>query len=253
MNKSIFSILAVVMVVGVAAADRKSEVTLVMVPREDGAVRLGLDIAHRYPTLLVSYQVLPNQPPSLHGWSGKEWVNISLDNFRTGHFFRTEPDSALVVEKEGTAILETLIPPADWCNAAYRITTTESRPLLHLLGQYYDFKYKDWQWFSAHYKLSMDAINPDGLNVAWYHKRFADNLKKNPVAVDDLQFWGVIRHPVILEEYPETVEELPETVEEEARPEMELPEDPEVNPLMNAAPEAIVLGAGDAEEDKEIE
>ncbi|MDF7823508.1 hypothetical protein P4B35_05745 [Pontiellaceae bacterium B12227] len=241
MKIKVFSILIILVAALAASAARKSEVTLVMVPREDSTVRLGLDLANRYPTLLISYEVKPNKPVSLHGWSGKEWVNISLDDFHAGNFFRTGPDSALLIEEEGTAVPETLIPPVGWCDAAYKITTTQTRPLLHLVGQYYDFKYKEWQWFSENYKLSMDAINPEGLNVAWYHKRFGDNLKKSPVAADDLQYWVAIRHPVVLEE-------LPEAVEEETQPEMELPGDPEVNPLTNAVPEAVVLSAGDAEE-----
>ena len=242
MKKSILSFVAVLMVVAsTVSAARKGEVTLVMVPREDSVVRVGLDIANRFPTLLVSYKVMPNKLASLHGWTGKEWVDISLDDFHVGNFFRTGPDSALVIEEDGYPVPETLIPPVGWCDSAYKITTMEARPLLHLVGQYYDFKYKDWQWFSENYKLSMDAINPEGLNVAWYHKRLNDNLKNNPVAADDLQYWVAIRHPVV-------IEEIPEIIEEEEQPEIEIPEDPDVNPLTNAVPEAVILGAGDAEE-----
>ena len=54
---------------GIAAASHASrldEVTLVMVPREDSVVRVGRDIASRYPTLLISYQV-SGGAVSLHG------------------------------------------------------------------------------------------------------------------------------------------------------------------------------------------
>lgn len=246
MKKLIFALVAGGMMVSIVSASRKDEVTLVMIPRDDSVRRVGLDIANRYPTLLVSYKIQPNGV-SLHGWNGKEWVNISLDDFQGGDFFRTGPDSALVIEEEGVPVPETLIPPAGWCDAAYRITTTEKRPLLHLVGQYYDFKHKDWQWFSENYKMSMEAINPEGLNVSWYHKRFGDNLKKGPVAADDLQYWVAIRHPEPVMAEEEAVSET-NAVESAGQPEMELPDDPGVNPLTNAAPAAVVLGAGDAEE-----
>lgn len=246
MKKTMLCLLAVLLVSGSAFSSRKGEVTLLMVPRNNSGTRVGLDIANRYPTLLISYKVMPNQSISLHGWTGKEWVNVSLDDFHGGNFFRTGPDSALVVEEEGKPVPESIIPPADWCDSAYKITTAEERPLLHLIGQYYDFKHKDWQWFSENYKMSMEAINPEGLNVAWYHKRLGDHMKKHPVAADDLQYWVAIRHPVtVLKEEP--VVEIT-TVEVAEQPEMETPEDPDVNPLTNSAPSAVIMGAGDAEE-----
>jgi hypothetical protein len=227
-----------------AFASRTDEVTLVMVPRNDDAVRVGMDIANRYPTLLISYKLLPNNSASLHGWNGKEWVNISLKDFHEGNFFRTGPDSALIVEEEGLPVPELVIPPAGWCTSAYKITTDEVRPMLHLFGQYYNFSYKDWKWFSENYRMSMEAINPENLNVAWYHKSLGENLKSGPVAADDLQYWVAIRYPVTFTE--EVVVETEVVVEEE--PAMELPEDPVVNPFENSAPEAVVLGAGDAQE-----
>lgn len=246
MKKLIFSLMVTVMVASMSMAARKGEVTLVMVPRDDLAVRVGMDIANRYPTLLVSYKIMPNGL-SLHGWTGKEWVKISAADFQDGNFFRTGPDSALVVEEEGAPLPEESLPSVEWSDAVYKVTTTEARPLLHLIGQYYDFKYKDWQWFSENYKISMEAINPEGLNVAWYHKRFGDNLKKSPVAGNDLQYWEAVRHPetIMAEEEPMVETNETEIVEQ---PEMEMPEDPDVNPLTNAAPAAVVLGAGDAEE-----
>ncbi|MEA2069193.1 MAG: hypothetical protein U9P12_08335 [Verrucomicrobiota bacterium] len=115
-------------------------------------------------------------------------------------------------------------------------------------GQYYDLKYKDWKWFSENYKLSMEAINPEGLNVAWYNKRLDDHLKHaGAMGGDDLQYWVALRHPEEPVPPGEPVEEEP-PVETEEHPEMETPEDPEVNPLTNAAPAAVVLGAGSAEE-----
>ena len=132
---------------------------------------MGKDIANRFPSLLVSYKLGANGTVSLHGWTGSEWVNISVADFQKGAFFRTGPDSSLIIEKAGAPVTGALTPPEEWCSAVYKITTTDVRPMLHLAGQYYDFKYKDWQWFAESHDLTVDAINPEGLNVAWYHKR----------------------------------------------------------------------------------
>jgi len=224
---------------------RKDEVTLVMVPRDEATVQVGMDIANRYPTLLVSYKVAGNGTVSLHGWTGTQWVNVTLADFKEGNFFKTGPDSALIVETETESVADLLVPPADWCMNVSKITTTQTRPLIHLVGQYYDFGYKDWQWFSKRYSMDMDAINPEGLNVAWYHKRLNEHLnqEKSPGTSSDLQYWESIRQAVVAESpAPDEAEPIA------ADP---LMDDEVENLLTNDVPTAVVLGAGDVPEEQQ--
>ncbi len=227
-----------------SSANRKDEVTLVMVPREDAVVQLGMDIANRYPTLLVSYLIGANETASLHGWSGTQWVNITLDDFRGGNFFRTGPDSVLIVEKDGVSVLDSMIPPPEWCMNVSRITTDEIRPLLHLVGQYYDFSFKEWSWFAKRYGLELDAINPEGLNVAWYNKRMNEHFKsEGPSGPNDLRFWESIR---------QAVPEEPVALAEEAPvdPGTNAVEEVSGNLLTNEVPSAVIMGAADASEEQ---
>ncbi|QBG47280.1 hypothetical protein EGM51_07725 [Verrucomicrobia bacterium S94] len=256
MRKTVFAGLVVLMAAASALASRKDEITLVMVPREDNVVRVGLDLANRYPTLLVSYKIRGSEA-SLHGWTGKEWVNITVDAFKAGDFFRTGPDSALIVDAKGE-LTDSLLPSESWCPAVYKITTTEMRPLLHLTGRYYDFRYKDWKWFCENYKMSMEVINPEGLNVAWYHRSFSENLKNKPVAADDLRFWQAVRHPLppVTEAAVVSADAAVETnaVDAVEQPEMETPEDAMLmNPLTNDVPEAVVLSPDEVEASSEKE
>jgi hypothetical protein len=237
MKKTIICFSAVLMLCSavVSQAARKGELTLLMVPREEETLRVGMDIANRFDTLLIGYQLGANNSVSLHGWTGSEWVNITLDNFQKGDFFKKGPDSALVVTKAGTPVPRKMIPPADWCSNASMITTTELRPLLHLTGQYYNFSYKDWNWFAKRFNMEMEAINPDQLNVAWYHRRMSENLK--PVGqqgASDLQYLATIRRPEAV------------TASEPAAEEIE-------NPLTNEAPAAVIMGVGDADEELSTE
>lgn len=234
-----------------AHASRMDEVTLVMVPREDSVVRVGMDLANRYPTLLISYQV-SGAVVSLHGWTGTEWVNVTPEAFREGAFFHTAPTDAVLVEKDGQTFPEMLVPPETWCSRVHKISTTDTRPLLHLIGRHYGFRYSDWKWFASSYKLSIEDINPEGLSVAWYNKPLKEHLTKKTTVVgtSDLEYWSIVRQPMedlgptavpVIDEVPvseEIVESsedaLSETVEGE-------------DPLTNAIPPAVVLGAGDAD------
>jgi len=221
-----------------SAQARKKERTLVVVPREKATVQLGLDIANRYPILLVSYRVAPNGVLSLHGWAGTKWVDIAPEDYRAGKFFKQAPNTALIVEKKGTPVPEKLVPPMEWCPEVFKITTTQLRPLIHLTGQYFDFSHKDWTWFAKRYSQKIEAINPEGLNTAWYHKRLDDHLKSGkPVGINDLQYWVSIRKPIV--------------VEEDA-PEADVPVADEAveDPFTNAVPPAVIMGAGDVPEEK---
>jgi hypothetical protein len=247
----------------VTFASRRDEVTLVMVPRDEASVKLGMDIANRYPSLLLSYQLAPSGGVSLHGWTGTQWVNVTVQDFQDGNFFRTGPDSAVVVEKEGVAVPESIVPPAEWAPLVYKVTTTKVRPLLHLLGKHFDFKYKDWKWFSTRYNLPMESINPNGLNMAWYHKPLKEHFASQGETggFDDLQCWVAIRHPVEKEEPEAVVEPVEESQPEPTieptesedsssadQPDTDELEKPDADPFTNAVPEAMVLGAGDADE-----
>jgi hypothetical protein len=237
-----------------AYAARMDEVTLVMVPREDSAVRVGMDIANRYPTLLISYQVGGGGAVSLHGWTGAEWVNVTPEAFTEGAFFRTAPTDAILVEKAGQPIPEMLVPSEEWCSYIHKISTIDTRPLLHLIGQHYNFKYSDWKWFASNYKVSIEDINPEGLNVAWYHKPMGEHISKKSAVVgtSDLEYWSVVRQPADAVDLMavQAADEIPASDEIEQASDMESSESLEgEDPLTNSIPSAVILGAGDADED----
>lgn len=229
--------------IALSATARKEEVTLVLVPRDESVKQVGLDLAARYPTLLIGYRILPNNAVSLHGWTGRKWVNVSLEDYAAGNFFQKGPNSALIIEKKGASVPAGLIPPESWCAEVSKITTADVRPLLHLVGQYYDFRHKDWKWFANRYSQEIDAINPEGLNMAWYHKRLGDHLKEGkPVGSDDLQYWSVIRRPAVAEQEFEPAGETPLNPDESLE-----------DPFTNAVAPAVVMGAGDVPEEEGVD
>lgn len=249
--KKFKSVLLVILVLGSLVstyASRMNEVTLVMVPRVDSAVRVGMDIANRYPTLLISYQVGGGGTVSLHGWTGTEWVNVTPEAFKEGAFFHNAPTDAILVEKDGKPIPGMLIPSDAWCFSVHKISTIDTRPLLHLIGQHYNFSYSDWKWFASNYKLSIEDINPEGLNIAWYNKPLGEHLRKKSTVVgtSDLEYWSIVRQPMGIVE-PMVVPASAETEQDsDTKPSESLEGE---DPLTNSIPSAVILGAGDADAD----
>ncbi|MBN2163465.1 MAG: hypothetical protein JXR25_01150 [Pontiellaceae bacterium] len=243
-------------------SDAAKEITLLLVPREDVPVKIGVDVGNRLPTLLLTYTVHPNGAIVLQGWNGNEWVGISGEAYQQGTFFPVAPTAAVLVEVSGKTIPDVLVPSEKWCSTVYRIGTVEPRALLHLIGRCYDFKYKDWKWFSGNYGIPMSSINPDGLNVAWYQKQFKDNLGNNGEAgMSDFRYLVTLRAPAPPEDVPEPVVldpvddliptgELPSSLQDEAGPSDEQNIDAAVeNPFTNAVPEAVIIGEAAADEE----
>lgn len=261
-GKKLLWMFLVVLAMGVlssARASRKSEITLILVPRTEAMVQLGKEISDRYPSLLITYALDASgeKVTALYGWAGSQWVVIKPESFAEGKFFHNPPDSALIIEPEDQPAPEALIPPAAWCPAVAKITTTQLRPLLHLVGQYFDFDYKEWKWFAERYHMEIDAINPEHLNIKWYDQPLAAHLDRKavPDASQDLQYWQMVREVVPPEPAtsPEEEEkkEAPTGNEKAAEPPAEAVD----NPLTNAVTPAVILGAPDApaeEADEEV-
>jgi hypothetical protein len=75
----------------------------------------------------------------------------------------------------------------------------------------------------------MDAVNPEGLNVAWYHRPMSEHFKSRPKkGSTDLQYWVSVRRPAPPAEPAAAAEAVP--VAEEAAGEPD-------NPLTNDVPE----------------
>tara|TARA_E500000178_G_scaffold356637_1_gene436401 strand:+ start:5145 stop:5921 length:777 start_codon:yes stop_codon:yes gene_type:complete len=188
---------------------------LIMVPQDEELVKVGLDLAVRHPSLLVSYRLGAQQTASLKGWTGTEWVYVSVANFLAGDFFREGPDEAIIVESN-LPFPEALIPDASWCERVAKITTDDVRSVVHLAGRALHFEYRDWKWFSERYRLPMAKLNPSQSGIRWYNRRLGDvigsQMSRN---YEDDENWVVLRAPepaVALEE--EVVE--PVVVEDEA-------------------------------------
>ena len=208
---------------------------MLVVPREPLAVQVAQDISRRYPVLLVCYQVTPAEPV-LHAWNGKSWVPVTTADYVNGTFFTHRPRHAVIVEPEGSPAPEILIPDGTWCESGNRLTSTNTRVMIHLLGRYFDFPYRYWVQFSKRYNYTLEETNPALINVPWVHYRgdkIVPAFKKRDSDLDmDKWFFLDITppepiEPVVIEAEPEALPpaEIPaeELIEEPAEEPVELP------------------------------
>lgn len=188
----------------------RKNITLLAVPRDPQVLQIAQDIARRYPTLLVCYQQNAENL-AIHAWNGEKWVGVAKDDYTHGTFFTHRPKHAVIIEPEGVSAPEAIIPDGSWCSSGNRITSTDPRVVLHLLGRYFDFPYRYWVQFARRYEYTVEEINPALLNIYWFHWQ-ADEIfpKRNARNFEaDMEHWFFIDidqpepvEPVDLEKEP---------------------------------------------------
>ncbi|MCF7848954.1 MAG: hypothetical protein K9M45_08905 [Kiritimatiellales bacterium] len=258
MNKKSLSQITVVFmlvcIMVVPALAKEQDVSLLVIPRDDTCIRLALDIANNYPVMVLAYNTAGGATV-LHGWDGTKWVGVTLEAYAQGAFFTSVgPDKVLLVEAVGAPLPENLVPPSSWCPSSAKIVTTVPRTLLLLLGRYYDFPYSHWKWFAKRYGYQLEEINPQGLNIRWYHRRLDENLaRRQALYSNDMQYWTPLTEAVAPVVEVPMLEEIPEPkLEPKPKPEPEPEPLPEPETLSADVPPAVVLGPGEADEEDKI-
>ena len=226
---------AVVIITAFSPAARalwQSDITMLVVPREVLPLQIAQDISRRYPVLLVSYQTARGEL-KLHAWNGDNWVGVPVEDYANGTFFANRPKHAIVVEYDRFRAPAALTPNSTWCESASRLTSTEPRAILHLLGLYFDFPFRDWDQFAERYGYSLEEINPTLSNVHWWNLSGDELAVKRAkrdfvIDLDKWQYLATLPPPPI----------VPVTIQNELRtiPEVEVPATEPVKNITVSAP-----------------
>lgn len=206
----------------------RKNITMLIVPREPLPVQIAQDISLRYPVLLVCYQKTGSKL-LIHAWNGKSWVGVSAEDYVNGTFFANRPQHAILIEKKDAPAPDVLIPNGVWCQKGNRITTTDPRILIHLLGRHFNFPYRYWMQFSKRYNYSLEKLNPELFNINWWQYRGekTDPEFARKLTEFDLKRWHDLNIPV-----PEPIK--PVHLEKEPVP-LPKAETPAENPLPKKA------------------
>ena len=205
-----------------AQAFWNDDITMLVVPREVIPLQIAQDISRRYPVMLVSYQ-LTRGDLKLHAWNGDSWVFVPVEDYTNGTFFANRPKHAIIVESEQLPAPDVLVPNSTWCESANRLTSTDPRVMLHLLGLYFDSPFRHWDQLAKRYGYSIEQINPTLKNVHWWNLRgdvLVEKRARRNFSVDLDQWYYLetipapVVEPVVMEEEtPVTESAAPEKTE----------------------------------------
>lgn len=248
----------------------KSKITMLVMPEDKIPLQIAQDISRRYPVLLVSYRLVYGEL-KLYAWNDETWVSVPVEDYANGTFFANRPSHAIVVEHERFHAPAILTPNSTWCESASRLSSTDPRVLLHLLGLHFDFPFRYWNQLAERYGYALEEINPTLENVHWWNIR-GDELVEKRAKRDfalDMDKWHYLEplpppavEPVLIEKEP-VISEVEKPAAEPAagavnitvkapEPKVEKapaakpvikPEAPAVKPLPSLKPEPVIKPA----------
>lgn len=193
MLKKLLLLTATLLSAGILPAQetpKSTDATILVLPCEETPLQIGQDICRRYQTLLVSYQTVRGNL-MLHAWNGSVWVEVHPESYKDGTFFSGRPDHVVLVESRRNSLPELLIPDGSWCKSIYRLSSTETRTLIHLLGRHFDFPFRHWEQFANRYNYKIEEINPTLINVNWWNLQgdvYVEKLSKRDFSADN-EYW----------------------------------------------------------------
>jgi hypothetical protein len=177
-TKAQFSLVIGLLLLAVASSmamgRRPERLTLLVVPARYSVVQVAMDMARREPAVVLTYQgTAQTQNPLLYAWNGKEWVFVSLDDYRSAQFLRRTPGSILLIGND-ELLPEVLTEASAWCPMVINIPSIDSSTLINSLGNHFKFEPADWEWFAKRYNLDLLDLNESQRGQSWYEQPFVE-------------------------------------------------------------------------------
>ncbi|HBA83946.1 MAG TPA: hypothetical protein DCZ95_07635 [Verrucomicrobia bacterium] len=157
-----------------AQAAAGNRITMLVVPARYSVLQVAFDIVRQYPVVLVSYQgEAASDNPRLHAWNGRDWIPVSVQDYREANFLQIRPTRTILVGDEK------LLPPvmasiSTWCPRIDAIPSIDTAGLVNRLGRILGFKQRDWEWYASRYNLKLKDLNEDRRKDSWYDHPFVE-------------------------------------------------------------------------------
>ena len=151
-----------------AAQAASSGYTLLVAPARYSVMQVAFDVVARNPAVLVSYQGEGDTAePLLHAWNGREWINISMQDFREVSFVDQMPARTILLGDDST-LPAVLGEAASWSPEIQRVTTLTTSALVNEFGRIFDWSGPEWRWFAKRYNLEMHDESESQRTSSWY-------------------------------------------------------------------------------------
>ncbi len=129
--------------------------SIMVVPARKRLVQLAFKIAQCKEIGLVTYNTSPGlSAPLLHAWNGREWIQISMDDYVEGRFMSGDPKHVFLLGDVSSLPLQMMDGPT-WYKGLNRITTFDTATIVNQMGNVLHFSARQWKWLAEIYGMKI--------------------------------------------------------------------------------------------------
>lgn len=145
-----------------------SPLTLLAVPARYSVMQVAFDVLRHREAVLVTYQKdAQTDQTVLHAWNGREWVFVSMDDYRQAKFVQERPARVVLIGEEGE-VPAVLAEASSWCPVVLNATALDTASLVNAFGRIFSFKSSEWRWFTKRYNMELVDLNSERRQKSWY-------------------------------------------------------------------------------------
>ncbi|MBN1557004.1 MAG: hypothetical protein JW951_02525 [Lentisphaerae bacterium] len=162
------------------------DAAVMLIPSRYTIVQFAFDIARLRPVTPVAFDTPPGlEKPVVHRWDAprRDWVRVSLDDYRTGAAFGTVPPLAILVGP-ATDIPVALAEPPEGCRRVMRIPTLDLVTLVNALNAQFNFSGREWEWLARRHGLVLKDLNAERRRWGRYGPPGKRPARRNPDAAE---------------------------------------------------------------------
>jgi hypothetical protein len=151
-----------------AAGGGGSGATVLVAPARYSVLQVLFDVIRIRPAVLVSYQGEPNAAdPFLNVWNGREWLYVSVADFKSGAFLSAAPGRMVLFG--GPDVLPAVLKEGAASGAPEVVEALDNASILNAMGRAMKFKASEWRWLAARYKMEILDANASRRKDSWYY------------------------------------------------------------------------------------
>lgn len=156
-----------------ASAPPPNDLALLVVPERVNLVQAGFELNQLRSIALVTYRTRRQTGEViLHGWTGREWIPVSLQDYATGDFMLRDPVRIILVGDEALLPGE-LVEASNWGPLVLNVEATQTDEFFNAMGQLFEFSSREWRQVANRHNMQMEDVTPASVRMSWYDQMTA--------------------------------------------------------------------------------
>lgn len=150
---------------------KEGDYTLIVAPARFSVIQMSFDLIAKRPAVLVSYRgEASTAEPLIYAWNGKEWVYVSLQDYREMRFLEDSPKNVVILGDEAT-VPATLKEATVWTKNKKSVTALDNASLVNEFGRLFKWEKSELDWFASRYNLRLQDESEPYRRSSWYDQK----------------------------------------------------------------------------------